>query len=741
MSGRAIKRRKLTTGLGMSGDNAMSFVNDDDLSNQAESSIDGVGGSEFDEDSMHGANNSMSNSFTVQSHFNTRDFALERLRRQTKQTIVPIDDNSHLTACLEYLYRTLSRKDKEGFFQFPVTDQLAPGYSQIIRRPMDFSAIKKKILQEGYQTIMEFRQDFELMCQNAVAYNRSETIYFQAAKKLLALGTKLMSKDKLLSFRRSLECFAHLTEKEFGFKIENAYTTTTQMTTMPIAENESLVEPQLVNTDQHTNNVGVEGDSMEQPVTNNHLSTVSISAACSQRKNKYTRLPKYYEKLTTLMNDEDEDELLPEEILAQAQQAAQCAREKLSLRHPVSQYGLSCQRENGATSLRFINQDDNDDEREKQQHTTKQSSFNHNSPARSISSPTTNIITNTSSLAANRISSLMNNEPSITCRTITIGELNNDGTSTITTQYYTSSSSITTTIINEAEKRNHLSPRYFLDYGPFSSNAPSYDSSFSSITKDELDLLIHTYGSEFSTAYSVSLLDYVKDPGELAMAYVDRLLNVLTNGEHENYALKQKQQKEPLKTKIQSDGLNKTITVNEQTTSIDPSVLEFTNLESSTLLLSNTSDSTMATDEIRQEIVDQPIYDEHTAGIDMKLDETSKLLFRLRRAQYDRLSQPVNTNHVLSNSEQPQNEYELAQKILNHLTDLTKETKPEYVVDPQTIRQTIGVVVKEEPTRTTTNVDQQILDFELKTPETTQNKDQDDNTIKFNDPEQFFSYE
>ncbi|CAF0981682.1 unnamed protein product [Didymodactylos carnosus] len=710
---RGIKRRKLMSALGMTGDNAMGFNNDDDLSNQADSSIDGVGGSEFDEDSMHGANNSMSNSSFAQSHFNTRDFAPERPRRQTKQPTIAVEDNSNLIACLEYIYRILSRKDKEGFFQFPVTDQLAPGYSQIIRRPMDFSTLKKKIHQEDYQTIMDFRLDFELMCQNAMTYNRPETIYFQAAKKLLTVGTKLMSKDKLLSFRRSLECFAHLTEKELGFKIESISCYISQTTTMPMAENESVVEQQLVNTDQHMNNVGGEADYMEQQVTSNHLSTISISAACSQRKHKHTRLPKYYEKLTTLINDEDEDELLPEEILAQAQQAAQCAREKLSLRHP------------------------DDGEREKQQHIAKQSLFNHNSPTHPVSSPTTNIITNSGALPINRISSLMNNESSVTCRTMTIGELNNDGTQIVANAQpnYTR----TSTIINEVEKRNHLSPRYFLDYGPFSSHAPSYDSSFSSITKDELDLLIHTYGSEFSAAYAVSLLDYVKDSGELAMAYVDRLLSVLTNGEHENYVLKKRQQKEPLKTEMKSDEMNKNVVDNEQTTSTDASVSEASNLESNTLHLSDGIHSSMTTVEVKQEMTDESTYGEHAAGIDMKLDETSKLLVTLRQAQYDRLSQPTNTNHILSNSiQQPPNEYEIAQKVLSHLTDMTKETKPEYAVDPQTIRQTIGVVIKQEPI---TNVDQQILDFEIKTPETAENKDRDDSLIKFNDSDQFFPFE
>lgn len=36
--------------------------------------------------------------------------------------------------------------------------------------------------------------DFKLMCDNAMVYNRPETVYYKAAKKLLHTGFKMMSK-------------------------------------------------------------------------------------------------------------------------------------------------------------------------------------------------------------------------------------------------------------------------------------------------------------------------------------------------------------------------------------------------------------------------------------------------------------------------------------------------------------------------------------------------------------------
>jgi bromodomain-containing protein 7/9 len=432
---------------------------------------------------------------------------------------------------------------------------------------MDFSTIKKKINQDEYSNILEFRSDFELMCDNAMKYNRPETIYWQAAKKLLTTGTKLMTKDKLLNLRRTVDCFSRLTERELGFHIDSTNHTN---------------DEQLINSHEQ----------MDTSLNDNENSL--------QRKSKLIlKLPRYYEKLPTLLADEEEDEeLSPEEILSQAQQAAQCAREKLSLRRPISAYTLSCQRTNGTTSLRFINQDDLSQQQQSQ------------------------------------------------TRTITIGELSNMPSSAgapSASAYHPHP----TPIVNESEKRNHLLPRYFLDYGPFSSHAPQYDSSFSSISKDELDLLIHTYGSEFSAQYAVSLIDYVKDSGDLALAYVDRFLSVLTNGEHDN-----------LKTKRHESNNNMT--------------------------LSNGNT-------------------QHQ--LDMKLDENAKLLVQLRQAQYDRLCQPSNKIHQIIPSQQqqqqtnePLNEHDLAEKVLHNLSDIThiSSNGPEQVIAPETIRHNLGVVINNE---------------------------------------------
>ncbi|KAM4029194.1 bromodomain-containing protein 9 isoform 4-T4 [Anomaloglossus baeobatrachus] len=105
------------------------------------------------------------------------------------------NESTPIQQLLEYFLRQLQRKDPHGFFAFPVTDQIAPGYFMIIKHPMDFSTMKEKISSNEYKSITEFKADFKLMCDNAMTYNRPETVYYKLAKKLLHTGFKMMSKQ------------------------------------------------------------------------------------------------------------------------------------------------------------------------------------------------------------------------------------------------------------------------------------------------------------------------------------------------------------------------------------------------------------------------------------------------------------------------------------------------------------------------------------------------------------------
>ncbi|XP_019340962.2 bromodomain-containing protein 9 isoform X1 [Alligator mississippiensis] len=114
------------------------------------------------------------------------------------------NESTPIQQLLEHFLRQLQRKDPHGFFAFPVTDAIAPGYSMIIKHPMDFGTMKEKIAGNEYKSVTEFKADFKLMCDNAMTYNRPDTVYYKLAKKILHTGFKMMSKERLLALKRSM---------------------------------------------------------------------------------------------------------------------------------------------------------------------------------------------------------------------------------------------------------------------------------------------------------------------------------------------------------------------------------------------------------------------------------------------------------------------------------------------------------------------------------------------------------
>lgn len=65
-------------------------------------------------------------------------------------------ERSPLGLLLEHLLRALEKRDQNQLFAWPVTDNIAPGYSSIITNPMDFSTMKQKIDDGVYTSMMEF---------------------------------------------------------------------------------------------------------------------------------------------------------------------------------------------------------------------------------------------------------------------------------------------------------------------------------------------------------------------------------------------------------------------------------------------------------------------------------------------------------------------------------------------------------------------------------------------------------
>jgi len=79
--------------------------------------------------------------------------------------------------------------DAEGYFAEPVDEELAdaPGYYAAVRHPMDFATMRASLQRDHYVTWRAFVHEFELICHNAVGFNRKGSRIHRAALQVRAL--------------------------------------------------------------------------------------------------------------------------------------------------------------------------------------------------------------------------------------------------------------------------------------------------------------------------------------------------------------------------------------------------------------------------------------------------------------------------------------------------------------------------------------------------------------------------
>ena len=190
---------------------------------------------------------------------------------------IPRSSNSKTTNALgkvlEYLLVMLEKKDVNNFFSNPVNDTIAPGYSTIIREPMDFSTMREMIDDGKFKTLSQFRNSFDLICNNCMTYNGPETVYFKSAKLLQRQGQRILAPERIKALSEHLPLIKDLTVEELGFEL--AEEINTELTVEDEKDVSKFIE--------------------------------EIRVSVSRPPGKFEAIP---------------DPLLPEEVLAQAQAAA-----------------------------------------------------------------------------------------------------------------------------------------------------------------------------------------------------------------------------------------------------------------------------------------------------------------------------------------------------------------------------------------------------------------------------------
>uniref|UniRef100_A0A8C2E1H4 Bromodomain-containing protein 7-like n=1 Tax=Cyprinus carpio TaxID=7962 RepID=A0A8C2E1H4_CYPCA len=303
-------------------------------------------------------------------------------------------EQTPLQEALSQLIRQLQRKDPSAFFSFPVTDLIAPGYSLIIKRPMDFSTMKEKVKKEQYQSLEELKLDFKVMCENAMIYNKPETIYYKAAKKLLHSGMKILSKERLESLKQSIEFMAGL-------------------------------QPSSSHSAEDGEDEGGTSDAVKEK------SFVMDTSDNSQS-------PRVGNKDTPRDSKDDAQKSQAEKDLEEIKKIVEESEGKLSNRSLQCELEFERRKADGSTTLGILNPAD-------------------------LSAGDPGYCPVKLGMMGGRLQTGIN-----------------------TLQGF------------KEDKRNMVTPVAYMNYGPFSSYAPTYDSSFANISKEDSDLIYSFYGEDNS---------------------------------------------------------------------------------------------------------------------------------------------------------------------------------------------------------------------------------------------------
>ena len=229
---------------------------------------------------------------------------------------VPLKSGSKIlySNYLHLVVKTLQKRDSHDFFAWPVTEIIAPGYSSIIQRPMDFSTINKKIDLRIYDTIADLKADVKLICDNAMTYNGPDTIYYKAAKKLWHFAKeKVFNRDALNEMRSSVSA--------------------------------TVLEPSLVST-----------PTPAPAFVQSEVATVGTETAHFPLLDPVapeTSMPSAAAAAATTA--EENEDLIAKQILEQARAAAAAAADRLTLAKPQgAHYSFVRQRSDGSTSLAIV---------------------------------------------------------------------------------------------------------------------------------------------------------------------------------------------------------------------------------------------------------------------------------------------------------------------------------------------------------------------------------------------------
>ncbi|MCO5592952.1 hypothetical protein L7F22_046956 [Adiantum nelumboides] len=86
----------------------------------------------------------------------------------------------------------LQKKDSYGVFSEPVDVNEVPDYYDVIKEPMDFGTMRKRISSNFYNSLELFEKDIFAICTNAMTFNAAGTIYHRQARAIKAAAERIL---------------------------------------------------------------------------------------------------------------------------------------------------------------------------------------------------------------------------------------------------------------------------------------------------------------------------------------------------------------------------------------------------------------------------------------------------------------------------------------------------------------------------------------------------------------------
>lgn len=113
--------------------------------------------------------------------FESNDAEKQNVARQHREEADKISKRTLSIACNGILL-ALMRRDPLLLFAQPVS---AENYEKIVKKPIDFSKIRSRVLNGNYHSLGAFVSDVRLLCENALIFNPPGSIYSKTAKEIL----------------------------------------------------------------------------------------------------------------------------------------------------------------------------------------------------------------------------------------------------------------------------------------------------------------------------------------------------------------------------------------------------------------------------------------------------------------------------------------------------------------------------------------------------------------------------